>query len=683
MLKRLISLLTAAMLLFSTMALAETDIYSLIEGALYNIILRTEDEDILLGSGVLFLDNSVLLTAAGCIQEGSLYAIGTDGEHAVSSADKLDDSGIALLEMAEPSANTPLHMAAEDSTGMACIFGIDATGELLVAPLDQLRTTVYHSQEAMLLSSSEGLLPGGILADDRGDLIGLTIAQQAEGTGAYLALDAPAMYRTMTRQQYADAFLPVTAEYTGGILTITWTDEARKDGQYLITLSADDNEYYTYFEASCTEDHIEISVPPGHRYDFQVQWAENVEAGLEPVWGAMSELIVPSASFSDHSYQHTSNLVTRSGPHGALQPLPETSLAQMTDAGLLYYLQVESSYDVEEAVELPMTIELLSPDGQFYFESALCTLSPAKEKRDAFLLPLDALLADCSVFSGGTLQLGQYEIRFALGGAVAGVYSFTVTERSTAEIAAEEAAEAEKNKPQYGFVTDVTAEYKNGVITVTWPEDDIPDGARVDAFCLYDRNAYYIYQRMQKGENQAEFFNVPGRDTILWVTWTLDQTQGLLEPHLESDYFVLPAVPEEPFTLHGFENQRLSLVPSADPDAVEKGEYLPEVTLTRELLTNRDLHLYFQTEDTYQVTENSEGHAMHLVLCTPEDLCFAYPLEYLFDVNLQSSDLWLFDISSLCRDYESLICGAWPAGHYRLLYCIDGQVAGEFHFSLD
>ena len=95
------------------------------------------------------------------------------------------------------------------------------------------------------------------------------------------------------------------------------------------------------------------------------------------------------------------------------------------------------------------------------------------------------------------------------------------------------------------------------------------------------------------------------------------------------------------------------------------------------------LHLYFQTEDTYQVTENSEGHAMHLVLCTPEDLCFAYPLEYLFDVNLQSSDLWLFDISSLCRDYESLICGAWPAGHYRLLYCIDGQVAGEFHFSLD
>ena len=73
---------------------------------------------------------------------------------------------------------------------------------------------------------------------------------------------------------------------------------------------------------------------------------------------------------------------------------------------------------------------------------------------------------------------------------------------------------------------------------------------------------------------------------------------------------------------------------------------------------------------------------MVIVLCTPEGLCFIDPLVYMFDPSLQTSDMWLKDISNLCRDYESLICGAWPAGDYRILYCIDGQVAGEINFTL-
>ena len=74
---------------------------------------------------------------------------------------------------------------------------------------------------------------------------------------------------------------------------------------------------------------------------------------------------------------------------------------------------------------------------------------------------------------------------------------------------------------------------------------------------------------------------------------------------------------------------------------------------------------------------------MMLVLCTPEGQVFAYPLEYLFDATLQGSDLWLFDISSLCRSYEAMVPNAWSAGDYRFLYCIDGQVAGEICFTLE
>ena len=689
MLKRLISLLLAVMLLLGTSALADKNVNELIENALYRIVLRTDAGDSILGSGVLFVESNVLLTPASCLQEGSLYAIGTDGEYPITVASLLDDSGVAMMEIAAASANQPLHMASENSAGMACLFGVNAAGDFTIAPLNQLRNTIYHGQDAMLLSSDDGLLPGAFLTDEHGDLIGLTLAQHGEGAGTYLSLDANGLYRAMSRQQYAEAFLPVEASYAGGLLTLSWQDENRTEGKYLITLSADDNAYYTFFEAPCTDRSIEITVAPGHRYDFQVQWTKDLNEALDPVWGAMSSIIVPASSFTSYAYSQECTLVTRTDVRSSLAELPETTLKLMSDPGLLHYLRVNASYDITEPIEVPLTVEILAPDGQFYYESAVHVLSPKKETNDAFLLPLDDLLSDCAAFSGGVLALGQYELRYALNGATAGEIIFDITEKSQADIAAEEAAadaaaaeEAKKNQPKTGFVTQLTADYKNGAVSLTWPAEEIPEGATVDAFYLYEGNNYYVYHRMNPGEHATEIFTVPGRETMIWVYWTLDPTIEMVMPHHQGDYLVIPATPETAFTLHGFENQRLSVVSSTDPLAVDKGKYLPEQALTRETFTNREAFLYFQTEDTYQVQETSDEHPMVIVLCTPEGLCFIDPLVYMFDPSLQTSDMWLKDISNLCRDYESLICGAWPAGDYRILYCIDGQVAGEINFTL-
>ena len=100
MLKRLISLLLAVMLLLGTSALADKNVNELIENALYRIVLRTDAGDSTLGSGVLFVESNVLLTPAACLQEGALYAIGTDGEYPITVASLLDDSGVAMMEIA-------------------------------------------------------------------------------------------------------------------------------------------------------------------------------------------------------------------------------------------------------------------------------------------------------------------------------------------------------------------------------------------------------------------------------------------------------------------------------------------------------------------------------------------------------------------------------------------------------
>lgn len=676
MMKRILSLLMALLLVCSTLALAEENIYDLIENAMYRIVLRTEKGDELLGSGVLFSEQSLLLTSAACVAEGELVAIGPDGEHRIAAADQVDDTGLALMEMAPPAEGTPLRLTAENAAGLAALFGTAPDGEFLIAPLDHVRTTIFRGQSALMLSSAEGMLPGSFLTDERGGLIGLCIAQSTEGQGAYIALDANGLYRALTRQQYADSFLPVEASWADGVLTIAWTDEERGSGMYLITISGDENQYYTSFEAEHDVRNVSLTVPPAHRYDFQVQWAHSADSTIEPVWGSMTETFIPGGNFDAFGYQQACDFVTRPGEKNQVNPVPEVDRAVLEDASVQKLLRVKATYHVEEETELPMTIELIAPDGQFYFESAFHTLSPEMAKEDAFLLPLDDLIKDCTEFSGGMLQPGQYTVRYAIAGGTAGEYNFTLPE---APIQGEEPL---PNVETSGLITDLAAEYNSGAVTISWPADSVPEGANITVCYMYGHNSYYSYFQVAPGHTQTEIYTIPGEHTLVWATWALE---GAIppEPVLESDYLLVPAAEETPFTLNGFRNVRMSLALSDDPHAGDATEFLPDAPLTHDRLMDDSLTLYFQTEDVYQVTEDSEGHPMMLALFTADGLCFAYPLEYLFDVDLQTSDLWLFDLSEMCESYENLICGAWPAGHYRFLYCIDGQVAGEYHFTLE
>lgn len=671
MMKRMLMILLAAVLLLLPAAQAEEDLYDLINGAMYRIVLRTEAEDVTLGSGVLFLEQQVVLTTSAVSAEGTLYAIGADGEHAVTTVEKAGDSGIALLGLATPSTCTPLQLTDSNTSAMACLFGMNAAGEAYMAPLTQIRNGVYRGQEALVVSAAENLLPGGFITDEKGALVGLSVSQQAEGDGVYFVLDANAIYRALTRQQYSEAFLPVETDWANGMLTISWTDEARSSGLYLVTVCGEENQYYTYFQASYETNTLQVTLPPAHRYYVQVQWTETADSALDPVWNAMTEALVPAATFTEYGYTQSCILVTR--PAGTKDPVTELTsctLSAMMDAASSRYLEVAASYDVAEEVTLPLTAELIAPDGQFYCLSAVCTLSPEDEAKDVFLIPLDDLLEDCVEFSGGALLTGAYEVRYAIGGRTAGTLSFTVKEDGT--------------EPTAGLATGLSATCQDGLITLSWSDEGIPEGATVDAFYLYDGNTYYTYHRMEPGETQTEIFTVPGRQVTAWVTWTLDDSNPPLTPQNKGDYVVIPAVEETPFTLNGFENQRLSLVPSADPDAAEKGEYLTPVALTREIMADRSTPLYFQTEDTYQVTELSEDHPLAIVLYTPDGMCFVDISYYIFDPTLQTSDMWLKDLSQLFEDYESMVViGAWPAGDYRLLYCIDGQVAGEITFTLE
>ncbi len=365
-------------------------------------------------------------------------------------------------------------------------------------------------------------------------------------------------------------------------------------------------------------------------------------------------------------------------PAGALEPMALTAAA-LADPACDVYLQVRSSYRVAEEIVLPMTVELIAPDGQFYFEEMSFIFDPALGEDDSFAVPVGELIDNCNTFSGG-LRTGEYLVRCAIGGRIAGEYAFTLQEAGEIPAAAEEETEPAK----YGVIPGLQAEEKSGVVIVDWANADVPEGATVTLYSMCAGNPYYNYQEYENNAPQAEVFCVPGRRMMIWAVWALEHPETPPMPSQNEEFVLMDVPAAAPLTENGFRNIRLGVAPSKDPEAEGKGAWLKEIPLTREILTDRSTPLYFQTEDTYQVGATSEGHPLSLILLTPEGFCFLEPGYYIYDAALQASDLWLRDISALFAAYES-ICGdaAWPAGEYRLQYLIDGRLAGEYAFTLE
>lgn len=429
MFKRILSLLVLLMAVTAFSALAEDEIYRKVSDALYRIVMRTEDGDVTLGSGVLFVDEKVLLTAESCCMDGDLYAIGADGEHRILLWQIAEESGVALMEMLTASSAEPLSLANYSADSLPYLFGVTAQGESGAVPLYQARKAVCRGREALVFSSGEGLLPGAFAVDAKGGVISLVISQQAEGAGMYVGYDPEGIYAAMHEESGTDAFLDASAQWADGLLTISWSEATPEGSRCIVSITGEKNSYYTEYEAEAGKKSMAIIVPPGHTYYYQAQWAAAGQEASDPVWSAMTAYTVPQKDFTGYGFRQECYL--SSAPAGvmvseALPKLENITAEHITGGENDMYLQITNIYDVEEAVELPMTAELIAPDGQFYFIIYGYTFDPAYEQNDVFSLPVQELFNVCAQFSGGSLRPGDYVIRYAIGGQVAGEYAFTL-----------------------------------------------------------------------------------------------------------------------------------------------------------------------------------------------------------------------------------------------------------------
>lgn len=676
MTKRILLLILALLLLTGLSAAAE-NYEPPVDDALYRIVLRDAQGDTTLGTAVLYGDRQTLLTALACCAEGELYALGNDGEHAITSWEAVSGTNLAWMHLSAPAEAAPLTLSDGETSAMSYLFGTGSDGRMGAMPIYFIRLGRMDNQEQWVISGEEGLMPGSMLLDEKGRLLGLITAQRAEGLGAYAGPSIRALNRLLAASDEASPFLDAQLAWEEGHLLISWEDEAHRNGSYVISLSADDNSYYTDFDQPVSEKSADLILPPGHTYFVQVQWVRRVRDAVPPDWDTTLPLTIPRTAYAANGFSQTCYLA--SAPRGMeiLGVLPETAevtRAAMADKKTAFYLQVKSSYAAGTSGEVPMALELIAPDGQVYFEELVFRFLPDSAGDDHFALSLDDLLASCAEFSGGQLLTGVYQIRYSLSGQVAGECTFTLTDDGTA---AEPA-------PTSGYAAGLKASRENGAITLTWDSAAIPEGAQVWCFVAYDGCPLLSFSKMAPGIAEWKGYDIPGQGALLWVYWSMTDEASYAVPQGSGSSLWLDALPEEALTAYGFRNVRIGLMPSADPAAEEKGVFLPQQPLTREMLSDRSTPLYFQTEDTYQISEASGDHPMVIVLQTPEGLRMNALFGYSFDPSLQASDMWLMDISSLFEAYETVTgSAAWPAGTYRILYCIDGQIAGEFTFTLD
>lgn len=422
-------LLTLCLLLLRVPALGEDSIYETIENALYQIVLRTEEGDVHLGSGVLFMKQDVILTAESCCQAGELVAIGTDGEHAVQSWQLLGDAGAALIYLSQAASAQPLTLSDYNASLIFEIFGTDAEGFVCSSPLYQVFYAMRGDQLALTLSGEEGLTPGAVVVDDQARVMALAVAQQTEGIGMYAALEADHLYAALTEPQEAKDLLPLEISWEDGILTVAWQDDtARSSGLYVVSLSAAQNLYYTTYKAEYTADCIRAVPPPGQTYYIQAQWVETASQAGEPTWDTIDIFTAPTGDFTAYGFTQTCYLA--SAPAGeetdAILPQAAVTRDMILDDQTSMYLQVICSYDVEETLQDALSLSLTGPDGQFFYDELGFTFAPEYEAEDAFAMPLDSLFESYIRFAGGTLPSGSYTVRYAIGGLEAGEYTFTL-----------------------------------------------------------------------------------------------------------------------------------------------------------------------------------------------------------------------------------------------------------------
>lgn len=443
MIRTILALICAACLLLGLMpAQAEDTLLPV-----YTLISKTPDgKSAVLGSAVLVKDQSTMLTTRWAVQDHArLYVVGNDETLAVASAAKpAEDTDLVVLTLQAPASAKPLALGNAD--GSAVSVGVTRKdGSIQAAQVKNLTLTVYEDTVCLLYTGAPDVLPGSVLINSQGQLAGVMVAEYGEGLNRGVAYPADVLEAHMDGGTKADdragasvavnwvMGLKLTADK--GVMTVDWSSCTRPEGDSTYTLIWEDagNQYFSYAEVDWSDQFAVFPAVPGRTFRVWLQQAPRDQASMDvEIPDALAAVLEsPAASpFTDHSYRDASMYLGCAPVETVFadtQAVPE--LAPITAHELMnpdnsLYLQVTSTYQVAQEIEMDMVIALEAPDGSVYSELSGFLFMPSIGSNDTWHADITAIVQSCMDFTED--QEGEYTLSYYLDGQLANQIRFVV-----------------------------------------------------------------------------------------------------------------------------------------------------------------------------------------------------------------------------------------------------------------
>lgn len=470
-------LLVLAMTLALTLlpASAETEVPE----ALYRIVLRTEEGDTTLGTGVLYGTQKTLLTVRGCWAEVDLVAIGGDGEHAVTYRGEIVDSQLILLGLATECDAEPLTVTQADYLADYTLYGAAPAGGMTAMEVTFARMTIVNRRAEALLTAQEGLLPGAVMLGDDDGLAYIVAGQYGEGVGVYVAI-ADVTLNALLNEEAAPAKsaaprvlaptptpaptslptpspTPVPAapaqpdgpqfvrgfrvEADNGLLTVDWSDAltvpATEETVFTVNTTIITNPYVTFDKVSGGKTSTTFPAVPGTEVMVWVVRSEGELAeSVYPTSAAdVAFAAVPEAEpFTRYGLKNLRCGVTSGEPGLEGNPadfLPERPLTRETlsDPDATFYFQTEDTYQVaQEDDDHTLLVSLHMPDGSVYYYHSGYVFMPEMNEKDLWAADITALLEDYASFTPEALRwpAGEYTVLYTIDGGEVARFTFTL-----------------------------------------------------------------------------------------------------------------------------------------------------------------------------------------------------------------------------------------------------------------
>lgn len=438
MLKRLLLLLLALMLLVPA---AQADVPG--SDALYLLIARDDQgNETPVGSAVLYQSPSTLLTTVWAAQtSGELYAAGQGGTVRITGAHRPhEQSELVLLQLETPSPATPLNLSTQSSE----LTVLGHQGSQAVSGLIAYPSYGYYGElPAAVFTAPAPLMPGSVLLNSYGELAGITMATHLEGINRYVALTSEEILTEFTSAGAKTDGVTWLEGFTVtpgiGQVTVDWAaalPECPEEDCVISLFFADaSNPYFSYLTPE-EGTSFDLCLTPGRTYDVWVQHAHGEIAitAQRPQEYAVTATVGETEPFALFDYQdHEIYLgsVSLAEAEAALTqkvpPMESITKDALTDPDTAIFLQVSSSYTIEETSEAGLLLTLFTPEGYAFDHLGLFIFDTTLQNEDVWNVDITGLFADYTAFSpSGEMLSGDYALRYYLDGALANEILWTL-----------------------------------------------------------------------------------------------------------------------------------------------------------------------------------------------------------------------------------------------------------------